>query len=106
MKTFNKYGFLEDLKTDLLDDVKNGYLTDTNEIWDYIHSYLDNSVIYYQDCFLICMELNFTDFTSHELGEASNICQAAYFALYDLVNDEFEQTEIEEAIEFKQLEQN
>jgi hypothetical protein len=106
MNSFNKYGFLEDLKTDLLSDVKNGYLTDTNEIWDYIHSYLDNSVIYYSDCFDICKALNFTDFTNHEFGEINGICQAAYFALYDWVNEEFDQSEIEEAIEAKQLEEN
>jgi len=106
MSTFNKYGFIEDLKNDLLNDIKNGYLKDTDEIWDRIHEQIDNAVIYYSDCFEICKELNFTDFTSHELGEASNICQAAYFALYDWVNEEFDQSEIEEAIEAKQLEEN
>lgn len=105
MNTFNKYGFLEDLKTDLLSEIENGYLTDTDEIWERIYSYLDNSVIYYSDCFEICQALNFTDFTNHELGEATNICQAAYFALYDWVNEEFDYSEIEEAIEAKQLEE-
>lgn len=104
MSTFDKYAFLEDLKNDLLSDVKNGYLTDNDEIYDHIHSFIDNSVIYYSDCFDICKALNFTDFTGHEFGEINGICQAAFCALYDWVNEEFSYFEIEEAIDAKQLE--
>jgi len=105
MNNFNKYGFLEDLKKDLLNDVKNGYLKSEDEIFDFINSYLDNMVIYYSDCFAICKALGFTDFTGHELGEINNICQAAYCALYDFTNEEFNYSEIEEAIKQKEEEE-
>lgn len=102
MQEFNKWGFLVDLKEDLLNEVKNGYLTDSDEISEFVHAYLDNCVIYYDDCFDICKGLSLTSFTGYEFGDATNISQLAYFGLYEFINEEFDYSEIEKAIEAKQ----
>jgi hypothetical protein len=105
-KSFDGYRFLIFLKSNLLDEISNNNLCDMDEAWTFIHEAIENEIIYYADCFDICKDLNFTDFTGHELGDATNICQAAYFALYDWINEQFDFSEIEEAIEAKQLEEN
>lgn len=102
MQEFNKWGFLVDLKNDLLSDVNNNNLTDIEDISQFIAAYLDNVVIYYSDCFDIAAGLNLTSFTGYELGDATDICQLAYFGLYDFINEEFDFSEIEKAIEAKQ----
>lgn len=101
MQEFNKWGFLEDLKNDLLSDIESGYLSDSEEIQERIFAYLDSAVIYYADCFAIAAALNLTSFAGYELGDAENICQLAFFGLYEFVNEEFNYREIEIAIEEK-----
>ena len=102
MQEFNKWAFLSDLKDSLLNEIKNGYLTDTDQIHEFISYDLDNAVIYYADCFAIAAALNLTSFTGYELGDATDICQLAYFGLYEFINEEFNYSEIEAAIEAKQ----
>lgn len=102
MENFNEYQFIDDLQNELLQRILNEELTDSSEIWDFIHPELDNQVIYYSDCFDICKKLCFTDFTGHDLGEINGICQAAYCALYDWINDELDYNLIESAIEQKE----
>ena len=89
---FNKYQFIEDLKNHLETDAIY-----YNDFSDLIHEYLDNQCIYYSDCFDICKELNYTSFYHDDFGNALNICQLAYFALYDLVNENY--SELEEIFE-------
>lgn len=102
MNTFNKYQFIDQLQSELLERVIDCDITEADEIWEYVHAELDTAVIYYSDCFDICKALNFTDFTGHELGDIYGINQAAYCALYDLVNDELDITLIESAIDQKE----
>ncbi len=83
MKTFNTYGFLEDLK----DTIKE---SGAEDIWEIIHQEIDNAVIYYADCFAIVQELFVTDWKGNEFGEITNIQQLAYTALYDYVTDNLE----------------
>ena len=83
MKTFNTYGFLEDLK----DTIKE---SGAEDIWEIIHQEIDNAVIYYADCFAIVQELFVTDWKDHEFGEITNITQLAYTALHDYVSDNLE----------------
>jgi hypothetical protein len=85
---FNKYHFIEDLKNHL--EAESIYY---NEFEILISEYLDNEVIYYSDCWNICKELNYTDFNSNHFGKAENICQLAYFALYDLVHEHYSELE-------------
>lgn len=83
MKTFNCYGFLEDLK-DTIEQSNGG------DVYDIINQEIDNAVIYYADCFAIVQELFVTDWKDHEFGEITNIQQLAYISLYDYVIDNLE----------------
>jgi hypothetical protein len=83
---FNKYDFIEDLKDQIKNEAEN-----FNDFEDLIHEYLDNEVIYYTDCWNICKDLNYTEFNSDHFGKAENICQLAYFALYDLVCENYKE---------------
>jgi hypothetical protein len=82
---FNKYEFIEDLKTEIQEQIKQ------NENFDfesYIFEQINNEIIYYNHCFEICKTLFFTDFDKHEYGPINNICSAAFCALYDLCIEE------------------
>jgi hypothetical protein len=99
MENFNKYNFLEALRNDILAEILNENIKDSNDVYEFIHSEIDRSVIYYSDCFDICKELNFTDWSNSQLGDITNICQAAYLALNELVEDEFDTRKMEQAID-------
>lgn len=99
MKNFNKYDFLEALKNDILAEILNENITDLEGIEDYLNSEIDRSVIYYSDCFDICQALMFTDWSDNQFGVIDNITQAAWVALRELVDDEFNTRKMEQAIE-------
>ena len=69
--------------------------------WEFQNQEIETACIYYSDCFDICKELNFTDWENHELGEITNITQAACVALQDYINEEFCMSDIEELINEK-----
>lgn len=102
MKTFNKYQFLDNVKASIIEAINNGEITDISDVWEYQNEEIENACIYYSDCFNICKELNFTDWDNHELGEITNITQAACAALQDFINEEFCESDIEELINEKQ----
>ena len=104
MGNWNKYGFLEDLKDTLIEAINDGYLNNSDDIFEYVSNEIERSVIYYSDCWDIAQELNLTDFTDFELGEAKNVSQLAYYGLYEYVQDEFDYNEIELLIEQKNAE--
>jgi hypothetical protein len=99
MENFNKYNFLDSVKNTILDAIKNGEITDISEIWAYQNDEIENACIYYSDCFDICKALNFTEWSNSDLGEITNITQAACVALHVLLNDEFNDEEILELLE-------
>lgn len=99
MENFNKYLFLDSLKAVIIEAIKSGEITDISDVWEYQNQEIENACIYYSTCFAICKELNFTDWTNHELGEITNITQAACVALQDFVNEEFCTSDIEELID-------
>lgn len=99
MGNFNKYEFLESVKASIVEAINNGEITDISEVWEYQNAEIENACIYYSDCFDICKELNFTDWENHELGEITNITQAACVALQDFINEEFCDSDIEELID-------
>lgn len=90
---FNQYEFIDELKSSILDDVKN--ITD---IEDFIFNKIDNECIYYSDCFDIIKELNFTDFNHEIFGVCDNVCKAAFCALYDLVYNDSDVVEYYEEL--------
>ncbi len=99
MKNFNKYLFLDSVKNSIIGAIKSGEITDISDVWEYQNEEIENACIYYSDCFDICKELNFTDWNNHELGEITNITQAACVALQEFINEEFCTSDIEELIE-------
>jgi hypothetical protein len=99
MSNFNKYLFLDGLKATIIDAIKSGEITDISDVWEFQNQEIETACIYYSDCFDICKELNFTDWTNNEFGEITNITQAAYVALQEFINDEFCAADIEELIE-------
>lgn len=99
MENFNKYLFLDSVKATIVDAIKRGEITDIQDVWEFQNEEIERACIYYVDCFDICKELGFTDWTNHELGEITNITQAACVALQDLINDEFCTADIEELID-------
>jgi hypothetical protein len=80
---FNKYAFIDDTKDTILTEIEN--ITD---IEGFLHGIIEHEVIYYYNCFEICMELNFTHFEHEIFGTCKDICQAAYCALYDLIYED------------------
>jgi hypothetical protein len=99
MSNFNKYLFLDGLKATIIDAIKSGEITDISEVWEFQNQEIETACIYYADCFDICKELNFTDWTNNEFGEITNITQAACVALQEFINEEFCTSDIEELIE-------
>ena len=95
---FNKYQFLRYLEEGITNEIENGNINDEDDLRTYIDQELDNAVIYYRDCFEIAMELNATSFDGWELGTANDICQLAYFALYEYVYEEIDINEFENLI--------
>lgn len=98
METFNKYLFVSDLESELLEAAKNEQLEDLDAVQDWIHQSIDSACIYYADCFDIIKALNFTDFTGSDF-EITNVSQAAFAALYEFVNENIDLTEVEAEIE-------
>ena len=101
MGNWNKYEFLEELKTSLIELIENGELDNADNVWGYIHCEIDNTCIYTSTCFEIAKELLLYDFTDFALGTATSISQLAYYGLDEYIRDEFDFTEIALLIEEK-----
>jgi hypothetical protein len=80
---FNKYHFFEALKSFISSDFQN-----FSDLHDLINEFIEGNIIYYADCFDIIKELNFIDFEHEIFGTCKNVQQAAFCALYDLINEE------------------
>lgn len=94
MKPFNKYQFLTELENELTEQAAFFYSCELGEceikdnLFDVTQHYIANKCVYYSDCWAICVELGKTDFTIEQTGEtAKDICQLAYWALYELAQD-------------------
>jgi hypothetical protein len=97
MKTFDKYGFIQDLNDFLISEINNGNETDINTL---IYEYIDNECIYYADCWSICYELQANNFDSFDI-ECKTITDLAICALWELVNEELNISELETLYEEK-----
>ena len=101
---FNKYEWLtrkqEALKDHISWQLRHGNEVDTDELREQLAIEIDNSVIYYYECFDIIKSCGFADWDDHELGPITNVSQAASVALYDFCNEELNLDELlAEAIE-------
>lgn len=95
---FNKYQFIDELTEVILENIKNDILTDIDDVYDIIYREIDSECTYTYDSFEICKALNFVNWEDAELP-VNNICQAAYVALSEFVNEELNLKVIEDVIQ-------
>ena len=104
MRTFNKYTFIDNLKEELTTEAAGMFRAeiDESEAVDNLHEFiateLDNAVIYYADAFNIITELQFTDWSDSDFGPITNVSEAAYAALNDLIGEEINTMEIAQSV--------
>ena len=82
----------DDLVYEFNDDMwylwHEGTIDDDDDFYNQKHEWIDNKVIYTYECKKICDELDYDIFEDHDLfGKAENWSQAAFAALYDLLNE-------------------
>lgn len=66
----------------------DGTIDNENDFWEQKHQWIDNKVIYTYESKQICDALEYDIFEDHDIfGKANNWAQAAYAAIYDLLND-------------------
>lgn len=95
---FNKYEFLANLMETILEEVKIDNLGPDNDVYVIIYNEIDRECIYTYDSFEICKELGFVNWEDSDLP-VNNICQAAYSALSECVNEELDFKLIDMAIQ-------
>ena len=80
-----------------------GDINDQDGFYIFQHEWIDNKVIYTSESKQICIDLDYNVFQEHDtFGRANNWQQAAYAALYDLLNnhdDTVNWYEMEEVLE-------
>jgi S-adenosylmethionine:diacylglycerol 3-amino-3-carboxypropyl transferase len=97
MNTFNKYQFLADLQSELLDAVATNQIESEDQVWEIIDQTIDNAVIYYADCFAIIAALNVTNWT--RFGRIDSIEFLAASALNEFVQEELNLQDILKVVE-------
>ncbi len=92
MERFNKYDFISDLKDSIGDFLDESNFEDdqdiSEEMHQFIHEQIDNEIIYYHNCWQICMQQGNPDFHIEQTGEtAKDITELAYWTLWDIVQE-------------------
>lgn len=93
----------DDLVYEFNDDMwylwHEGTINDDDDFYNQKHEWIDNKVIYTYECKKICDELDYDIFEDHDLfGKAEDWSQAAFAALYDLLNEHDETLTYDEMI--------
>lgn len=83
---------IDDLVYEFNDDMwllwHDGTIDNDDDFYNQKHEWIDNKVIYTYEARKICDELDYDVFQDHDLfGKAENWSQAAFAALYDLLNE-------------------
>jgi hypothetical protein len=66
----------------------DGTIDNEDDFYDQKHQWIDDKVIYTHECKKICDALDYDIFEEHEIfGKTTNWHQAAYCAIYDLLDD-------------------
>ena len=66
----------------------DGTIDNDDDFFDQMNQWIDNKVIYTYECKKICDELEYDIFEDHGIfGNPLSWSQAAYAAIYDLLND-------------------
>ena len=77
----------------------DGTIDNDDDFYDQMNQWIDNKVIYTSECKKICDELEYDIFEDHDIfGKANNWSQAAYAAIYDLLNEH------EDALTYNEME--
>jgi len=89
-KTISVYR--DDLVYEFNDDMwllyHDGTIDDQDDFYNEMYHWIDDKVIYTYESKQICDALDYDVFQDHDVyGKAGNWSQAAYAALYDLLND-------------------
>ena len=84
--------YRDDLVYEFNDDIwlmyHDGTIDNEDDFYDQKHQWIDNKVIYTHESKQICDKLDYDIFEEHDVfGKAENWSQAAYAAIYDLLND-------------------
>ena len=84
--------YKDDLVYEFNDDMwslyHDGTINDSDDFTRETHQWLENKVIYRDDCKKYCNELDADIFEDHHtFGRANNWFEAGYNALWDLLND-------------------
>ena len=91
MTEFNLYNWKDDLKDEIIEQIKDEQITNDDEMRDFIHWEIDTQCIYFSDCLGIIDATGAYDFSRFDI-ECNTIKQVAYYALleetYDLYYDE------------------
>ena len=95
---------LNELQQDFNDEVWNdfhgGEINDSDDFYNYLHTYIDNAVIYYADCEAILENNSDYHYLEHDIFSRPNsLEQAAYTCLYDYL------TENDDSVCWSQLEE-
>ena len=93
MERFNKYQFIEALKEDIQEAIKDGDIKNDDDINEYIYNEVDRFCIYYYTCYQIVEELQ-----AYEFDGAKNITELASNSLTEYIFDELNISELEETI--------
>lgn len=101
MTHFNKYAFLEDLRSRLITEIEKYDVDYIDEVHPLISEIIDSECTYNSDCFDICNELQANDFTAYP-NECNTINQLAFEALYEFVYEKLDFQEIEQICNNKQ----
>ena len=100
---FNQYAFVLELKEEIENKIDSGEITRSEEIQEFVHQEVETACIYYSECFDIIKALNFTDFNNSAF-EITNVTEAAWCALWELLERELAWNDLEERINLKENE--
>lgn len=70
------------VEDEILSQSENDYIQTQDDAWELVYTMINDSVIYYSECFDIIKALGYYDWADAELP-VNNIQQAAYNALLD-----------------------
>jgi hypothetical protein len=84
--------YRDDLVYEFNDDMwllyHDGTIDNDDDFYNEMYQWIDNKVIYTYESKQICDKLDYDVFQNHDVfGKAGNWSQAAYAAIYDLLND-------------------
>ena len=84
--------YKDDLVYEFNDDMwllyHDGTIDNDDDFYNEMYQWIDNKVIYTYESKQICDKLDYDVFQDHDVfGKAGNWSQAAYAAIYDLLND-------------------